>query len=361
MSFYDKLQLDPFVLKRMMHNSDSISERRKLFMIMLLRSILIVGFAIIFISTINLIFGEENSYLAVVLFCMLLSIRFVHFGYKITQSIVGLGIILLLIFLMPVIDQLNSLALRFILNLFFLGTILLLTSNKPQMGNPGLYSFAYVFLTGTNIPLSRGQWWARAGLLIISFLFFSILFIMKHKSKNLSKSFRELIMKDGLLNKKNLWLVYYALGIAFILQLGYLTSIKRYMWVGIAFSSLISIYELPSVKSRFVDRVIGVIVGTLSFFILAQFISTSMLSIMGGVALGLCTTYRFKNIYNCFGALALATTLFGTAPAAILRITNNLLGLFLGVIYLLTGQMVYRKLAKLKDKQLDTENADHTI
>lgn len=344
MSFYDKLQLDPFVLKRMIHKSESPRERKYLFMVMLIRSILLVGFAIFFISTINLVFGSENSYLAVILFCMLLSLRFVHFGYKLTQSVISLAIILGIFFLIPLIGQLDSLTLRFFSNLLGLSVILLLTSNKPQMGNPGLYSFGYIFLTGTSITLSHQQLLSRGYLLITAFVLFAVIFVLKHEGKNLTKSFHNILTEDGYLGKKNLWLLYYALGVSVILEVGYLTNIKRYMWVGIAFSSLISIYENSNIKGRFFDRILGVVFGTLLFLILVQVIPSNVLGILGGVMLGLCTTYRFKNIFNCFGALALATTLFGNTQASFLRISNNLLGLVLGLVYLTIGQIIYRKI-----------------
>lgn len=343
MSFYDKLQLDPFVLKRMIHQSDSPTQRRHLFLVMFLRSVLLVSFAVAFISVINFIFGAENSYLAVVLFCMLLSLRFVHFGYKLSQSILGLGVVLLILGAMPLIQLVQPIFLRLLLNFFGLGTIFMVTSNQPKFGNPGLYAFSYVFLTGTNVILKPSQLIHRFELVGLFWILFSLLIIFKHYSKQLQQNFHEVILKDGLLSKKNLWLGYYALGISLILQLGYLIDLKRFMWVGIAFSSLISIYELTDIKQRFYDRIIGVVIGTGLFFLLAQVIPATVLSILGGICLGLCTNYRFKNIFNCFGALALAATLFGTGQASVLRISNNLLGLCLGMFYLVIGQLIYRK------------------
>ena len=343
MSFYDKLQLDPYALKQMIHTNDSSIERKKLFLIMFFRSVLLVGFAIVFISVINLIFGVENQYLSVILFCMLLSIRFVDFGYKLSQSIVGLGMILAAFFVIPLVMQVNSIFLKFIFNVILLGMILLLTSDNPKMGNPGLYSFAYVFLSGTSIQLNQSQLIARAWLLGTFFILFSLLFIIKHGRKHIKRSLRNTLFERGVLSKKNLWLMYYALGIGLVLTLGYLSNIKRYMWVGIAFSSLISIYELSDIIGRFVDRLVGVVTGSILFIVLAQLIPVNILGILGGISLGLCTTYRFKNIFNCFGALALATMLFGGSQAVILRISNNILGLLLGFAYLVIGRTIYNK------------------
>lgn len=343
MEFYNNLQLDPFVLKQKIKKTQSLTKRRILFLTIIIRSLLIVGFAIAFISTIGKIFGTENNFLAVVLFCMLLSLRFVHFGYKISHSILSLAIILLILFLIPIISQLDNIFLKTILNFVFIITIFFLTGNNPKMGNPGLYSFSYIFLSGTSIPLNHQQLLSRAILLSLSAIIFSMIFIYKHHEKNLQETFVSSLVKGGFFSKKNLWLIYYALGVSFILCLGYLINLQRFMWVGIAFSSLISVYEIKDIKGRFYDRILGVVVGSILFFILVQFIPPNILGIVGGIALGLCATYRFKNIYNCFGALAVAVSLFKIPEALSLRVINNLFGLILGLVYLYVGQMLFRK------------------
>jgi len=74
----------------------------------------------------------------------------------------------------------------------------------------------------------------------------------------------------------------------------------------------------------------------------------TLLNAFSGISLGLCTTYRFKNVFNCFGALALATTLFGSTNAMVLRIANNFMGLVLGRLYLMLGRYVYQKINNRK-------------
>lgn len=95
MSFYQLLQLDPFILKQKMKKARSKSDRRKYLLSLILRSFLIVGFAIVMITSSTHLFGESNKAYAIVFFCMLLSLRFVDFGYKISQSILGLILSLL--------------------------------------------------------------------------------------------------------------------------------------------------------------------------------------------------------------------------------------------------------------------------
>ena len=72
MRFYDALQLDPSILKRKIAACDTKDEKAYYWIAMAVRSILIVAFAIVFISLLYGIFGSENTPLAVAMFCMML-------------------------------------------------------------------------------------------------------------------------------------------------------------------------------------------------------------------------------------------------------------------------------------------------
>lgn len=101
MNFYQMLQLSPFILKNKIKAGESIEEKRFYSRALIVRSFLIVLFASVSITMISAVFGQEQSTLAVVLFCMLMSIRFVDFGYRVKQGIIGLGVVLLLLLLSP--------------------------------------------------------------------------------------------------------------------------------------------------------------------------------------------------------------------------------------------------------------------
>ena len=64
---------------------------------------MIVAFAILFIATLSNIFGTENTPMAVVLFCILLGIRFVNFEYCIGDSLVTLAIAFATLLFVPAI------------------------------------------------------------------------------------------------------------------------------------------------------------------------------------------------------------------------------------------------------------------
>ena len=77
--FYDALQLDPSILKRKIAACDTRKEKTYYWIAMAVRSVLIVAFAIVFISLLSGVFGSDNTPMAVALFCMMLGIRFVNF------------------------------------------------------------------------------------------------------------------------------------------------------------------------------------------------------------------------------------------------------------------------------------------
>ena len=76
MKFYDALQMHPAILKRNIALCQTRQEKAYYWTAMAVRSVLIVAFAIVFISLLSGIFGSDNTPLAVALFCMMLGPRF---------------------------------------------------------------------------------------------------------------------------------------------------------------------------------------------------------------------------------------------------------------------------------------------
>lgn len=103
MKFYDILQFDPGMTKMLMSKSSAPKEKMKLGIGMFLRSVLIVLFAIVFISALSAFFGSKNTPMAVAVFCILLGVRFVDFGYCVKDSLLTLSLVFFLLLCSPVI------------------------------------------------------------------------------------------------------------------------------------------------------------------------------------------------------------------------------------------------------------------
>ena len=160
MKFYDALQMDPSVLKRKIAACGTKQEKAYYWFAIAARSVLIVAFAIVFIGGLSAVFGADNTPMGVALFCMMLGIRFVNFEYCIGDSLISLGAVLAILVLAP--SAAAVLPVPFLIPLHFAAffALISLTTQRPEMGNGGLYSFAYIYLVGNPVageaPMRRG-------------------------------------------------------------------------------------------------------------------------------------------------------------------------------------------------------------
>lgn len=349
MRFYDALQLDPSVLKQEIRKSNDPSYKRKISFAILTRSVLIVLFAIALIGPVGPIFGQENSCMAVALFCIMLGIRFVDFGYCIKDAMINLGISFLLLLFAPVLATAAGPFFGFFIHFAAIFLILMITTDQPELGNGGLYTFAYIFLSGN--PVFGELLWQRVILTGIGYVLCGSLYFMKHRKKNSSVKFHHLARQFCTSIPKCRWQLKMALGLSAFLAIGTLFNMKRMMWGAFACGSMLGCYSSstepvnaePVVRERVYQRMIGVVAGSALFFIIYKLVPPSLHMLfgpMGGICMGLCTKYRYKTTFNCIGALMMAVGLYGLEGSVMLRIVNNLIGAIFGYAF----SVLYQKI-----------------
>lgn len=346
MRFYDCLQLDPALIKREIRSAETPQQRHKFQLALLVRSILLVLFAILLIAPVGPVFGPENSCVGVVTLCILLSTRFIDFGYRTSDALIGLGISFLMLLVMPAAATLLGPVLGILPHFIALFVILTITSESPEMGNGGLYTFAYILLVGN--PVSGELFWKRALLIAIGYSICAVVYFCKHRTKNQDVRFRHVVGRFHLSLRKCRWQLQVALGLSILLGLGEFFQLERMMWAGFACGSMLGCYSstcdtIPRVKTLFGYRILGVLVGSSLFYVIYQLLPPSLHPLfgpMGGVCLGFCTDYRYKTAVNCFGALLLATDLYGLQGSVMLRIVDNFLGAAFGFAF----SVLYQKL-----------------
>jgi hypothetical protein len=340
MKFYNALQLDPAILKRKIAACDTKWEKTYYWIAMAMRSVLIVAFAIVFISVLSSIFGADNTPLAVALFCMMLGIRFVNFEYCVADSLMTLAAVLAILVLVPsaaaVLPWFCLIPLHFAA--FF--ALLYMTAQRPEMGNGGLYSFAYIYLIGNPI---FGEGLVRRGLLaLVGYLLCGAILLAKHRTQHHTTRFHAVVKKFNPSSPVHLWQLRIALGVSLVLTVGQVFAIERFMWMGFACASLLSEYPYsPHVVTRFRQRIVGAVAGSFAFYIL--YLATpqafhSLMGPLGGLCLGFCTDYRYKTAMNCFGALMLATGIYGLRDAVVLRVADTILGVTFGLLFAILFQ-----------------------
>lgn len=341
MRFYDALQLDPSYLKQKIRDSQSGQERRKLMAAIPVRSILTVLFAIIVISPVGKIFGAQNSAMAVAMFCILLGLRFVDFGYCIKDSLVNLAIIFSLLLFAPSIAASTYLPLALLIHFSAFFTIIFMTSDRPEMGNSGIYTFAYIYLSGN--PVTGDLLWKRALLTLIGYVLCAAILFAKHHQKNPEVRFWDKVTEFSFSNKKIQWFIQLALGVSIMLALGTFFNLQRMMWAAFACGSILGGFSFGAeeARERLFQRLIGTLAGSLVFFLVYQIMPQSLIPLLGplgGICLGFCTKYRYKTASNCLGALFMATGMYGLNYSIFLRIFNNIVGVAFGYVFLVLFQ-----------------------
>lgn len=331
-TFYQLLQLSPQALWPAIHDASG-RERGCLVAAMAVRSVLLVAFAVLFIAGLTPVFGAENSSLVVGGFCMLLGIRFVPFGYRARDSVAALAVALALTVAGGMVASLGMPVLSFACNLLFLWTVLVLVAQDPPMGNAGTYVFAYVFVSQSPVAgRALALRWALAALLLV---LCGAVLLHRHRHEDADVPLRDVLARLSLADPRTRWRLRMAAGVAAVLLVGDLLAVPRSVWMGYACMSVLLPYGPQAQGARAalrrgVERGAGVVVGSALYWALSAVAPPSAHGAFGpaaGVCMGFSSRYFWNNVLNCFGALLLASAVFGTAGSAVLRVEENLAGI----------------------------------
>lgn len=335
MKFYDALQMDPAILKREIAACDTKQEKLYYWTAMALRSVLIVLFAIVFISGLSSVFGSDNTPFAVALFCIMLGIRFVNFEYCVGDSLLTLAVALAILLLAPTAAAMLPPLLLIPLHFVCFFSLLYITTQRPEMGNGGLYSFAYIYLIGN--PVAGEALIRRSLLAVTGYLICGAILFFKHRHQHKTTRFHHVVQKFDLSNPACMWQLRMALGVSLVMTAGQVFGVERFMWMGFACASLLSEYPYSgNTFLRFRQRIIGAVAGSCLFFVLYSVTPAplhSLLGPLGGLCLGFCTDYKYKTAMNCLGALMLGAGIYGIQGAVILRVADTILGVTFGLIF----------------------------
>lgn len=346
MTLYQKMQLSPAVLRQ--HIRASVAQEKKQYVIALvLRSVLLLLFAIAYISIFTSLFGQKNSYVGVGSLCMLLSIRFVNYGYHIIDSLLALFLISSLYLINSFFLAGLPIILYFVVQLASLSFILSMTTTHPEYGNGGVYAFSYILIT-SNAVSGQHEILQRTGAVSLSLLFCGLVFLQKHSQADRNRRLHHICKGYSLKQATYQWQLRLALGIAFALTMGNYLAIPRSMWMGFASMSLL-LPQTHHILSRGFSRMVGVTIGSVIFILCLHLFPTEWVFLLGplaGFCLGLTPHYGWASIWNCFGALSAAYVLLGILPAGVIRIQNNFLGILCGLGMALIFQLFQKKLTK---------------
>ncbi len=335
------MQLSPGALRIKIKDTTG-KEKRTYISALLLRDIALLTFAILYITLFVKFFGQANSSVAVASFCMIISMHFVGLGFKVSHSVLALAVVLTLMFAGGLFWFILPPELGFIANFISLLTILLLTSSKPELGNAGVYAFGYIFVTGMTVTGSLSV--TRGMALVTVWVILSAILVLRHRAADHDVSVKQVIHKFSVHSVTTQWQLRLAFGISLVLAIADNLNFNRPVWLGYACMSIL-LQRTPGYIGKSCHRITGVILGTILFTLCMTYLPTNLLFFLaplGGFGIGLTMDYFLQSVFNCFGALTLATSLYGVQAAGMFRIIDNLAGIAVALICVITFELIWR-------------------
>ena len=126
---------------------------------------------------------------------------------------------------------------------------------------------------------------------------------------------------------RNIWYIRLTVIVSSAMFIVSALGLPRAMWAGIACMSVCLPFT-EDCTGRAQDRGLFNVVGAALFIVLYLVLPESMYSligIIGGIGVGYSAGYRWQTAFNTFGALSIASALFGMPMAVALRVGINVI------------------------------------
>ena len=155
-----------------------------------------------------------------------------------------------------------------------------------------------------------------------------MVFYKNHRNRTFRRGFLHLFKEFHLFSTRSNWYLRLALGISTAMLIGELVHMPRVMWIGIATMSVLLPFS-KDMRYRVQRRGPFNILGCMIFLLLHATLPDHIfkwIGLIGGVGVGYSAGYAWQTVFNTFGALYIAESMFGLKNAIILRIAANVFG-----------------------------------
>lgn len=178
------------------------------------------------------------------------------------------------------------------------------------------------------------------GMVLCMFIFYK-----NQKNRPYQRKFIDLFKEFDIHSARSRWYIRLSLIVSSAMLIMSLLGLPRAMWAGIACMSVCLPFPSDCTK-RVSDRGIFNVVGCLIFMVLYTVLPKTMypyIGMIGGIGVGYSAGYAWQTVFNTFGALSIASGIFGMPMALKLRIGANVLG----AVYTVVCTKVFNFLANL--------------
>ena len=220
-----------------------------------------------------------------------------------------------------------------IVNIVALAVLIFLGCHNPSMFNQSTLVLSYLLLYGYDV--TGKSYLMRLTGMAVGAVLTCIVFYRNHKHRNYDKHVKHLLQEFDLFSTRTKWQLCQIICVPVVICIAELCDMPRAMWAGIAAMSVI-LPLMEDMQYRVRKRIIGNVAGVLCFTVLYFFLPSpiyAFIGVIGGIGVGFSTQYGWQAVFNTFGALAIATELYGLKGAVSLRLIQNVFGVVFALLF----------------------------
>ena len=333
MTLYHELQLSSVGSKQLIHSTTDKKEKRRHILIYNFKVYLVMAFCVALVTLYSKLTGNENSVVGVTVLLALLVLRQADFGIQTKHGLISIAGIFMILMVGPRLANILPVFGTFAVNIVCIFLLMILGCHNVIMYNHSTFVLGYLLLYGYDV--SGESYRMRVVGLAVGMAVCMAVFYKNQKNRPYRRTFVDLFREFDIHSARNIWYIKLTFIVSSAMLIVTLLGLPRAMWAGIACMSVC----LPFTQDcppRAVDRGLFNIVGCALFIVLYLILPESMYSmigIIGGIGVGYSAGYKWQTAFNTFGALAIASSLFGMPMAVALRVGINVIAVAYTVVF----------------------------
>lgn len=323
MTFYQELQLSSTGSKQLIRNTTDKKEKRRHILIYNFKVYLVMAFCVAVVTLYSKITGNDNSVVGVTVLLAVLVLRQADFGIRTSHGLLSIAGIFCILIAGPRLSNMVSPVPAFFVNAISILLLMILGCHNVIMYNHSTFVLGYLLLMGYDV--TGKAYLLRVEGLLAGMVLCMVVFYKNQKNRPYRRTFLDLFREFDLHSARGRWYLRLTLIVSSAMLIMSLLGLPRAMWAGIACMSVCLPFEKDMVK-RAKERGVFNLVGSLIFLGLYLILPAdlhSMLGLIGGIGVGYSARYPWQTVFNTFGALSIASGVFGITGAVILRIGLN--------------------------------------
>ena len=326
MTFYQELQLSSTGSKQLIRNTAEPKEKHRHILIYNFKVYLVMAFCVAVVTLFTRLTGSDNSVVGVTVLLAVLVLRQADFGIRTPHGLLSIAGIFGILMAAPRIANMLSPLPAFAVNAVAILLLMTLGCHNVIMYNHSTFVLGYLLLLGYDV--TGAEYIKRVEGLAVGMILCMVIFYKNQKNRPYRRTFLDLFREFDLQSARGRWYLKLTLIVSTAMLGMNLLGLPRAMWAGIACMSVCLPFTEDCV-ARSGKRWQFNIVGCVFFIVLYLILPESMypyIGMIGGIGVGYSAGYAWQTVFNTFGALSIASGLFGMPMAVALRIGANVFG-----------------------------------